>query len=36
MAVLMAVAALIHIEFFVLEGLLWRRPAVHRIFWGAV
>ena len=30
--ILMAVAALIHIGFFVLESLLWRRPAVYRVF----
>ena len=30
--VLMAIAALVHVGFFVIESLLWRRPAVHRIF----
>jgi putative membrane protein len=30
--VLMAVAALIHIGFFVLESLMWRRRGVYRIF----
>lgn len=30
--VLMVVAALIHVGFFVMESLLWRRPSVHRIF----
>jgi len=30
--VLMTIAALLHIAFFVLESLVWRRPEVHRIF----
>ena len=30
--VLMTFAGIIHIGFFVIESLLWRRPAVHRIF----
>ncbi len=30
--VLVALAALLHIGFFVMESLLWRRPAVHRVF----
>jgi putative membrane protein len=29
---IMAVAGLLHIGFFVIESLLWRRPDVHRIF----
>jgi putative membrane protein len=30
--ILMGIAALLHIGFFVMESLLWRRPAVHRLF----
>ncbi len=30
--VLMTVAGLIHVGFFVIESLLWDRPAVHRLF----
>ena len=30
--ILMALAALVHIGFFVMESVLWRRPSVHRIF----
>ncbi len=30
--VLMALAAILHIGFFVIESVLWRRPEVHRIF----
>ena len=30
--VLMTIAGLLHIGFFVIESLLWRRPSVHRIF----
>ena len=30
--VFMAIAGLIHIGFFVIESLLWRRPEVHKIF----
>ena len=30
--VLVVLAALLHIGFFVMESLLWRRPAVHRVF----
>lgn len=29
---LMGVAAVLHLGFFVMESLLWRRPAVHRLF----
>jgi putative membrane protein len=28
----MVLAGLIHVGFFVIESLLWRRPAVHRVF----
>jgi len=30
--VLMTVAGLVHVSFYVIESLLWRRPSVHRIF----
>ncbi|MCP4304202.1 MAG: DUF1304 domain-containing protein [bacterium] len=30
--VFMAIAGLIHIGFFVIESLLWRRPEIYRIF----
>lgn len=30
--ILMGIAGVIHIGFFVMESVLWRRPAVHRIF----
>ncbi len=30
--VLMTVAGLLHIGFFVIESLLWRRPQAHRLF----
>ncbi|MDJ0954892.1 MAG: DUF1304 domain-containing protein [Acidimicrobiia bacterium] len=30
--VLVFLAALLHIGFFVMESLLWRRPTVHRVF----
>jgi putative membrane protein len=30
--VLMTVAGLLHLGFFVIESLLWQRPAVHRLF----
>ncbi len=30
--ILMTLAALAHIGFFIVESLLWRRPGVHRIF----
>lgn len=28
----MTLAAILHVGFFVIESLLWRRPSVHRIF----
>jgi len=31
-AALAVVAAALHVAFFALEALLWRRPAVHRVF----
>ena len=30
--VLMAVAGVVHVAFFVIESLLWPRPRVHRLF----
>lgn len=30
--ILLGIAALLHIGFFIMESLLWRRPAVHRLF----
>ncbi len=30
--VLMTIAGLIHVAFFVIESLLWRRPEVYRVF----
>ena len=30
--IFMALAGLVHIGFFVVESLLWRRPEVHKIF----
>ncbi len=30
--ILMTIAAVLHIGFFVMESLMWRRPAVHRLF----
>ena len=30
--VLMSVAALVHIGFFIVESLLWDRPQIHRLF----
>ncbi len=30
--ILMALAGLLHVGFFVIESLLWQRPQVHRLF----
>ncbi len=30
--ILMVLAGILHVGFFVLESLLWKRPAVHRVY----